>query len=192
MHRQQHLLLASTLLIATPVMAHTGQGVHGLESGLVHPFMGLDHLMAMLTVGMWSALALSKQAWLGPASFIGGMSLGAILGVNGLALPLLDSSIALSVVIMGLLLLAFARIPTQLSLALIAGFALFHGNAHGLEAPVGGLVLNYMAGFLISTTALHIAGLGIGQLIRNSVQQWLIPLLGGGVSVLGMWLLLSH
>ena len=79
MNTQKKLLIASSLLLATPVMAHTGHGVQGFESGFSHPFMGIDHLIAMLTVGVWSALALNNQRWLGPATFVGGMSLGAIL-----------------------------------------------------------------------------------------------------------------
>jgi urease accessory protein len=154
--------------------------------------MGADHLMAMLTVGIWSALALNTKRWLGPATFIGGMSLGAILGLNGVALPFLEPSIALSVVMMGLLLLAFSRISTQVSLGLIGVFALFHGNAHGLEAPLGGTVAAYMAGFLLSTSVLHIAGLGLGTVLRTQVQRWLVPALGGGISLVGMWLLLAQ
>jgi urease accessory protein len=192
MNTQKNLLIASSLLLATPVMAHTGYGVHGFESGLSHPLLGADHLMAMLTVGIWSALALNTKRWLGPATFIGGMSLGAILGLNGVALPLLEPSIALSVVMMGLLLLAFTRIPTQASLGLIGLFALFHGNAHGLEAPLGGTVAAYMAGFLFSTTLLHVAGLGFGSLLRTQVQRWLVPAIGGGISLFGMWLLLAQ
>ena len=192
MNMQKNLLIASTLLMATPVMAHTGHGVHGFESGLSHPLMGADHLMAMLTVGIWSALALNTKRWLGPATFIGGMSLGAILGLNGMALPFLEPSIALSVVMMGLLLLAFSRVSTQVSLGLIGVFALFHGNAHGLEAPLGGTVAAYMAGFLLSTSVLHIAGLGLGTVLRTQVQRWLVPALGGGISLVGMWLLLAQ
>lgn len=173
-------------------MAHTGHGVQGFESGLTHPFMGIDHLMAMLTVGVWSALALNNQRWLGPSYFCGGMSLGAILGLNGVALPFLEPSIALSVVVMGLLLLAFSRVTTQASLGLIGLFALFHGNAHGLEAPLGGAVAMYMAGFLLSTSLLHVAGLGFGSVLRTQVQRWLVPALGGGISLVGMWLLLAQ
>jgi urease accessory protein len=192
MNTQKNLLIASSLLLATPVMAHTGHGVQGFESGLTHPFMGIDHLMAMLTVGVWSALALNNQRWLGPATFVGGMSLGAILGLNGVALPFLEPSIALSVVVMGLLLLAFSRVTTQASLGLIGLFALFHGNAHGLEAPLGGAVAMYMAGFLLSTSLLHVAGLGFGSVLRTQVQRWLVPALGGGISLVGMWLLLAQ
>ena len=192
MNTQKNLLIASSVLLATPVMAHTGHGVQGFESGLTHPFMGIDHLMAMLTVGMWSALALNNQRWLGPATFVGGMSLGAILGLNGVALPFLEPSIALSVVVMGLLLLAFSRVTTQASLGLIGLFALFHGNAHGLEAPLGGTVAVYMAGFLLSTSLLHVAGLGFGSVLRTQVQRWLVPALGGGISLVGMWLLLAQ
>lgn len=93
-------------------MAHTGHGVHGFESGSKHLFDEGDHLMAMLTVGIWSTLALNTKRWLG-ATFIGGMSLGAILGPNGVALPFLEPSITLSVVMMGLLLLAFSRVSTK-------------------------------------------------------------------------------
>lgn len=180
------LLLSSSL-----AMAHTGNEVGGFSSGLLHPVGGLDHLLAMLAVGLWSAAVIPRQWWAGPAAFMGFMLLGAILSVTGVTLPLLEPGIALSVVIMGLLLVVLARLGTEPAFALIGVFALFHGNAHGAEAPLGGSVALYMLGFLISTGLLHLAGVGVGAAMMRTAQVWALRVIGGGMSVAGLWLLFA-
>jgi urease accessory protein len=184
-------MTVSLMFVSTAALAHTGHDVHGFASGVAHPLGGLDHLLAMLAVGMWSAAAMPRQWWAGAAAFMAAMLIGAILGIGGVTLPLLEPSIALSVIIMGLLVIGFARLGTFPALGLIAAFALFHGNAHGVEAPIGGAVALYLLGFLLSTGLLHLAGVGVGALAVRSTRQWVLRLLGAGMSVVGAWLLLA-
>ncbi len=185
------IISAALLLSSGLAMAHTGHEVGGFSSGLMHPVGGLDHLLAMLAVGLWSAAVMPRHLWAAPAAFMSFMLLGAILGVAGVTLPLLEPGIALSVVIMGLLLIGLTRLGATPALALIGVFALFHGNAHGAEAPLGGSVALYMAGFLISTGLLHLTGVGIGAAVMRTAQVWALRVIGGGMSVTGLWLLLA-
>ncbi|OQX15733.1 MAG: hypothetical protein BWK73_05870 [Thiothrix lacustris] len=188
----KRILTTVALLLSSGIaVAHTGHDVHGFSSGLMHPIGGMDHLLAMLAVGLWSAAVMPRQLWAAPAAFMGLMLVGAMLGVAGVTLPLLEPGIALSVVIMGLLLIGLTRLGAAPALALIGVFALFHGNAHGAEAPLGGSVALYMAGFLISTGLLHLAGVGIGTTVMRTAQVWALRVIGGGMGVAGLWLLLA-
>lgn len=184
-------IMISLMLASTSALAHTGHDVHGFASGLAHPIGGLDHLLAMLAVGMWSAAAMPRHWWAGAAAFMTAMLIGAMLGIGGITLPMLEPGIALSVVVMGLLLIGFARLGAVPALSLIAVFALFHGNAHGVEAPAGGAVALYLLGFLISTGLLHLAGIVVGTVTVRTAQWWLLRVLGAGMSVAGAWLLLA-
>lgn len=188
---KRSLLISLLLLVSTGAAAHTGHEVQGFASGLAHPIGGLDHLLAMLTVGLWSAVVLPKHLWAGPLVFMSFMLLGAVLGVNGVTLPLLEPSIALSVVVIGLLLVGFAHTGVVPALLLIAAFALFHGNAHGAEAPEGGSITLYMLGFLLSTAGLHLLGVGVGTVVVRATQTWLLRIVGGGISAVGLWLLFA-
>lgn len=165
------LLLATLLAAASAASAHTGHGTHSLAEGLAHPF-GLDHLLAMLAVGVWSATALKGvQRWAGPATFLGAMTVGAALGAAGLALPLTEVGIAASVAVLGLMLLAGRQLPQRAGLLLIALAASLHGLAHGAEMPVGGSFAAYAAGFALTTALLHTAGVGLGVALAQA-QAW--------------------
>jgi len=157
-------VLASTTLAA---QAHTGHGTHSLLEGLVHP-MGADHLLAMLAVGVWSVSALpAGKAWQGPAAFLLALVFSAALGALGVTLPFLEHAVSLSVVLFGaMLMLAWRPLPARVGLGLIAAAASLHGLAHGSESPATGFA-GYAAGFLLTTSALHLGGLGIGQVIRR-------------------------
>ena len=162
------LSLAVLLGTATAASAHTGHGTHSLFAGLAHPF-GLDHLLAMLAVGLWSARVLpAAQRWQGPLCFLSAMSLGALLGAAGVSLPGTELAIAASVVVMGAMLLAGERLPQRSGLGLIAAAAALHGLAHGAELPAGGVFAAYAAGFLLMTAVLHAAGLGLGSVLRSA------------------------
>jgi len=155
------LALAGTLsLIPALALAHPGGAhVHGLVDGFAHPLSGFDHLAAMVAVGLIAAHLGGRALWLVPASFLGAMLLGAGLGMAGLALPAVELGIAASLVVFGLVVALRLPLPTLAAMGLVAAFALFHGFAHGLEAPAGSSGLNYMAGFALATAALH--GLGV-------------------------------
>jgi urease accessory protein len=174
---------------ASPVLAHTGHGpTSGLLAGLTHPVFGLDHLLAMVAVGLWSGFVLPQRFWLGAAVFMAAMAAGAGLSWAGVALPLVEAGIVASVVIFGALTLMARRGQasrvTAASLAAIGGFALFHGHAHATEAA--GAILPYLAGFLIATGALHLAGIAIAQAV--AAQPVAQRLMGGGIAASGLWL----
>jgi urease accessory protein len=164
-------LLAALSVVSTAASAHTGHGSHSLAQGLAHPF-GLDHLLAMLAVGVWSATALrGARRWAGPASFLAAMTVGAALGAAGLALPLTELGIAASVAMLGLMLLAGRQMPPAVGLVLIALAAALHGLAHGAEMSLGGSFAAYAAGFTLTTALLHTAGVGLGVALAQA-QAW--------------------
>lgn len=168
--------------------AHTGHGTDSLFAGLAHP-LGLDHLLAMVAVGTWSAVALpAGRRVAGPATFLAALLAGAVAGAAGLALPLTETAIAASVLLFGLM-LAFARqVPVGAGLALTAAAALMHGLAHGAELPAGGLFAGYAAGFVVTTALLHAAGLGLGRAMAH-LQARVWQVLGGAVGLTGLVLL---
>ena len=171
--------------VAGTAQAHTGHGTHSLMEGLVHPF-GLDHLLAMVAVGVWSVSALPQgKAWQGPATFLLALVLSAALGAAGVSLPFLEQGVALSVVLFGaMLLLARQPMPAALGLGLVAAAASLHGLAHGAETPDTGFA-GYAAGFLMITAALHIGGVVAGIGIRRALAERSGWALGGLGAVLG-------
>lgn len=188
---QRYVLMALVCLASSSALAHSGHSVQGFSSGLLHPLSGMDHLLAMLTVGLWAAAVLPRRWWIAPLTFMLAMLGGASLGISGMTLPLLEPSIALSVVVLGLLLVSFAQLGALPALFLIALFAVFHGNAHGVEAPLGGSIAAYLSGFLLSTAGLHLLGVAVGLNLLRSAQTRVLRVLGGGISAWGLWLLLA-
>lgn len=185
-------LAALLALIATPALAHTGVGdANGFVHGLQHPIFGPDHLLAMLAVGMWSGFVLPARFWMGAATFMGAMVVGAGISWSGIPLPMVETWIVLSVVVFGVLTLVSRRGQadglTQASLAAIALFALCHGHAHATEAS--GHAFAYLVGFLISTGALHVVGILIARAIaeRVIVQR----ALGAGIAASGLYLMVG-
>ena len=184
------LLAASAALVSTSAFAHTGHGeVSGFMAGFLHPFSGADHLLAMLTIGLWSALTLpARQVWVAPAGFVTAMLAGAGLGMAGITLPMVEGMIAFSVLALGLLLAFRLQLPVAAGAGLAALFALFHGHAHGTEAT--GSVLGYIAGFAIATAMLHLAGVGAGEGIRRlKIARLAAAVLGGGIALAGLALI---
>jgi urease accessory protein len=167
-------------VLAGPALAHTGVGhADGFAAGLAHPMLGLDHLLAMTSVGIWSALAIPGRAWVGPLAFVSAMIAGAAIAFLGIALPGVESMIAASVVALGLMIVAGARLPMLAGVALCGLFALFHGHAHASEAT--GAVLAYVGGFSVATAAIHVAGIGIGRgIVRSSWLRYAIGVVVAG------------
>lgn len=167
--------------LAGAAQAHTGHGTHSLMEGLVHPF-GLDHLLAMVAVGVWSVAALPRdKAWQGPATFLLALVISAALGAAGVTVPYLEHAISLSVVLFGLMLVVAQRgLPVPLGLGLIAAASSLHGLAHGAETPETGFA-GYAAGFLLTTAVLHISGVGLGL----AIQRWLSERRGAVLGGLG-------
>jgi urease accessory protein len=156
--------LAATglLVLAGSAHAHTGHDTSSLMSGLVHP-LGLDHMLAMLAVGLWSVRVLPAQrAWQGPALFMLALVAGAIMGTLGFQFAMLEQLIALSVVLFGgMLMMSVYKVPALLGLGVVAVSALTHGMAHGAEAPASGFAV-YALGFLATTAVLHFGGVAAG------------------------------
>lgn len=162
----QGLLILSMLVgVAQTADAHTGlHPVAGWLSGFVHPFFGLDHLLAMLAVGLWAASVSPspRQSWRLPAVFLAVMVLGGGLGAAGWALPGTEAGVAASVVLLGLLTAARLRLPPAVASTLVGLFALFHGLAHGAEMAQDADFLAYALGFVCATGLLHLAGVFVG------------------------------
>lgn len=155
--------LALWCLAASPAFAHVGLGhVAGFAHGFVHPLSGLDHIIAMVAVGLYAANLGGRNLWLVPSAFVATMIFGGILGYSGVPLPLVERGIGLSVVVMSLAVAAGINLPTVAAMALVNLFALFHGHAHGSEGVELTSFLPYAAGFIIATTLLHLAGIGLG------------------------------
>ncbi|ACR70630.1 hydrogenase [Edwardsiella ictaluri] len=185
------LLLLLLLCAATPTLAHTGVGAtHGFWAGAYHPLSGLDHLLAMLTVGLWAAQRGGKALWGIPAAFVLTMIVGGALALvfNRVPGQAIEFGITASVLVLGLLVAARVRLPLLPSCLLVGLFALFHGYAHGMEMPADADGLSYGLGFALVTALLHGAGLTLGLLfgyIERRGVHYLTPLTGGMVAVAG-------
>lgn len=178
---------ALALVLATPAEAHLlNAGGAGWAHGFVHPFSGLDHILAMLAVGVWAAQTARPALWVLPTAFPLAMAAGGLLGVAGVPVPGIESGIAASVLILGLLIAARARPPLALSIALVAVFAVFHGHAHGAELPQAASPVLYGLGFVGATAVLHLIGLGIGHVMRLPASQTALRVGGGAIATVGL------
>lgn len=171
-------------------------GGGGILSGFLHPILGLDHLLAMLAVGILSAQIGGRALWTVPATFVGTMAVGALLGIAGVAMPLVEYGITASVLILGVAILFGNRMPEWVALVAVAFFALFHGNAHGTEIPeitnTIGLLIAYIVGFLVATAGLHVVGALIGILVSRLNRGELLMRLGGlAVAIVGVFMILG-
>jgi urease accessory protein len=164
--------LAFLMLGSGLAQAHPGHDPSSLVAGLAHPF-GLDHLTAMVAVGVWSVSSMpGKTAWAGPLTFVAALAMGGLAGANGLTLPYLESWVSLGVVSIGVLLVQFrSAITAAMGLSVVAAVAALHGVAHGAEAPAGSIAA-YMAGFLTTTLLMHAGGMMIGLLLRRDAHAF--------------------
>ena len=180
--------LAALLLTALPLaaFAHTGHGDHGFIDGFAHPFLGLDHLLAMLLVGVWSVLN-ARRVWMAPLTFVLLLAGGAFLGQHGIVVPQLEPLVAASVLVLGVMLTLPFRVGLTAALAVIGGFALFHGMAHGGELEQGSTI---MAGIVLGSAILHGIGMGIAHFVLRN-RPTLALRLGQLVAVVGGGLVLS-
>ena len=188
------LAAASLMLAPAAAFAHAGGPsghIHGFAAGFAHPLGGLDHVLAMVAVGLLAAEIGGRALWTVPAAFLGMMALGGALGMAGMSAPALETAIALSVVVLGLA--ASLRIPLGGAAAatLVGFFAVFHGVAHGAEAGQGVSGLSYAGGFLLATALLHACGLGSSLgLSRLGAQARLLPQAAAvSIAILGVGLL---
>jgi urease accessory protein len=176
------------LLYAQMAFAHAQKGeAVGFLTGFRHPISGLDHVLAMVAVGLWGAQLGSPAIWVLPVAFPMVMAVGGMLGLMGVPLPGIEYGIAVSAILLGAAVMFEIRPPLGVAAALLGFFAVFHGHAHGTELPPGQSALLYSAGFVMATGCLHALGIGIGMVHRWTWGQRLLRGAGGLVAVGGMF-----
>lgn len=176
-------------LLSQVVLAHDGSNVPigGFLVGLIHPVLGNDHLLAMLSVGILSAQIGGKAIWTVPATFVGVMAVGGVLGFTDLNLTFTEIGIAASLIILGLLIAAERRLPILIAMIGVGFFAVFHGYAHGTEMPEAAQPVLYALGFLTGTIVIHVAGVIIGDISRHYKKGATILRFGGGfIALIGV------
>ena len=179
-HRPAALLMLA--LLAIPAWAHEQSGqAAGFVTGLLHPVSGLDHVLAMVAVGLWGAQLGAPAIWLLPVTFPLVMAIGGFLGLLGVPLPGVEVGIAASAVLLGAMVAPESRPPLALAAALVAFFAVSHGHAHGTELPPGQSGLLYSFGFVVATGCLHAVGIALGLLHRWRSGR--VALRGAGAAV---------
>ena len=180
------ILTLAALLAAQSAMAHTGEGIQGgLISGFTHPLFGWDHVVAMVAVGLWGVFLGRPAIWILPVVFPIVMALGGAMGVAGMPLPAVEAGIALSGVILGLLVAFGARAPLWAAVAVVGGFAIFHGHAHGTELPDAASPYAYALGFVVATGLLHLAGIGFGALANRPWGSYAVRAAGLVIAAVG-------
>jgi urease accessory protein len=179
------LLTAALTLIPAAAFAHTGAGeVHGFVWGFVHPLGGLDHILAMVTVGIFAWQLGGRALWLVPATFVLLMAAGAALGMAGLPLPFVEFGIAASVIVLGSIVALARGAPIAVAVGIVGLFAIFHGHVHGTEMVLNAAGGAYAAGLLLATALLHAAGIALGFAIGRIADGRTPYRLGGSLVVL--------
>ena len=168
MKRALSILAAACILAPGAAVAHTGAGgTDGIVHGLMHPVTGLDHVLAMVAVGVLAAFLGGRALWLVPTSFVAMAAIGGALGARGVPVPFVELGISASVILLGLAIALQAKLPLGLATGLVGLFGLYHGYAHGAEMPADASGVAYALGFLAATAALHVAGIGLGLGINH-------------------------
>ncbi|WP_319782824.1 HupE/UreJ family protein [Oceanisphaera sp. IT1-181] len=182
------LMTVGLMLTATAAVAHPGHGVlhthNDFLSGLLHPMMGLDHLLAMAAIGFWSIRQNTAMKNGTPLFVVGGMMVGAALAWGGLSLAGVEMGIAMSVLLAGILIATMAKLPTAVGGTLVALFMITHGYAHGTEMSAGASLMSYMAGFVLATLAITFVGRSLGTVMLKADNR-ITRALGGVVAVIG-------
>ena len=177
---------------AAPALAHLDPVEHGsLLAGISHPFTGLDHMLAMMAVGLWAALLGGRATRFVPTAFVGTMVFGFAAALSGIRLPFVEPVIGASVVIVGLFAMAALKVRTDVGMALVGFFALFHGYAHGGELGEAG-ALWFGAGFVLATALLHAAGIGFGWLTGGRRGHSLARAAGALTALGGLWIVAGY
>ena len=183
--RNLALLAALLLLAVTDVSAHSAEGLAGgFLSGLMHPVLGPDHVIAMVAVGLWGAFLGKPAIWLLPIVFPMVMAFGGALGVAGIPVPAVETGIAVSAIVLGAMVAFAARPPIWVAAVIVGAFAIFHGHAHGTELPGAANPLAYSLGFVIATGLLHLCGIAFGALAHWPAGKVAVRA-GGGFIALG-------
>jgi urease accessory protein len=189
------LITIFLLTASSAAFAHPGHDVSGFTAGLMHPFSGMDHLLAMVAVGLWAAQGNTgkngrRKVWLLPATFMTMLAVGAGIAMQWQSLPLVEAGIATSVLALGLLIALAMQLPASLSIAVTGLFGLLHGYAHGLELLASAAPAEYALGFLAATASLHLGGIAAGVATRDRCAS-LAKMLGVVIAAGGVYLLAS-
>lgn len=178
------LLFLPSLAQAHPEAGHATGFAHGFE----HPLTGLDHIAAMVAVGLWAAQMGGRALWAVPLTFVSVMAIGGLFGMMGVSIPLVEPGIIASVLLLGLFITAAVKLPLPLSMAFVGLFAVFHGYAHGAEMPETASGLTYGIGFVLATAILH----GLGILVGIGIQRLSTPVVlrfaGAAIVLCGVFL----
>jgi urease accessory protein len=183
-------LLAVLIAVAAtvPAFAHLDPAEHGsFAAGFSHPLFGLDHILAMVAVGLWAAIQGGRALWLVPAAFVGTMAVGFAAAIAGVPLPFVEPVILASVIFVGIAVALALPVPTAAVAALVGFFAFFHGHAHGGELGAAG-VWEFAIGFILATAVLHAVGIGIGMIFARLGGRVATRVLGAATAVGGVWL----
>lgn len=178
--------------MSAPAFAHAGTGLPGgFASGFLHPLSGPDHMLAMVSVGLWGAFLGRPLVFALPMIFPAMMAVGGAAGMANIGLPPVELGIAVSVLVLGLMIAFAVRAPVWIACLIVAVFALFHGYAHGKELPSAADPVGYSLGFVLATGMLHVAGIALGLL---KVKPWGAAALragGGAIALAGAWFLVG-
>jgi urease accessory protein len=181
------LMVLTFWLFPLTASAHQETGtVWGFTSGFIHPLTGLDHITAMVAVGLWGAFLGAPAMWVLPVVFPVVMAFGGALGVLGVPLPGVETGIALSSLILGIAVAFALRPPLWVAALIVGSFAIFHGHAHGAEMPKAANAMTYAVGFVIATGLLHLCGIAFGLLVRWSWGKKLVRLGGVAIALVGV------
>lgn len=187
MFRLIALAFCTILISAGPAAAHVGGGLAGgFGSGFAHPLLGLDHIAAMVAVGLWGAFLGAPAIWVLPIVFPLVMAFGGILGILGVPLPGIEIGIAISAVVLGLMVALAVKPHLAIAAIIVGAFAIFHGYAHGTELPEDSNAVAYSAGFVIATGVLHLCGIAIGLLTHWPAGRIAVRFAGSAIAVAGL------
>ncbi|WFU91304.1 HupE/UreJ family protein (plasmid) [Rhizobium sp. CC1099] len=180
------LALVATALPAAAYAHPVAGEAAGFAHGFTHPVSGIDHVLAMIMVGVFAYQLGGRATWLVPATFVLVMALGGALGVAGIDIPFVEAGIALSVVLLGAVVAFNVKAPAAIAMAVVGLFAIFHGHAHGTEMPESAAGAAYGGGFLIATALLHAVGLGLGYAIGRIGERrgFIVTRLAGGLAAI--------
>ena len=182
------LVTAAWMLPARAALAHPGHGAGDFLAGIEHPIFGLDHLLAMVAVGLLALRIGGRGLWLLPCAFMAGMFFGGLLALLGLPLPDVEHAILATVLVLGLFVAANSAIPLRWAAPCVALFAVFHGHAHAAEMTDGGSFAAYACGFLLATALLHATGIIVGFALERVIRHGSLRLAGGLVSAFAVLL----
>jgi urease accessory protein len=187
------LAMVAGIVATEPALAHSvGNTVTGGMAGFLHPLSGLDHLLAMVSVGIWGAELGAPAIWLLPVAFPLIMAVGGALGTIGVPLPAGELLIALSVMVLGVFVASARQVPIWVALVIVGVFAVAHGHAHGVELPGSADALAFTVGFVFATGLLHLTGIGIGLLANLPRGILAIRACGLMVALVGCYFVLGH